>query len=79
MMVSVQLDVARTPIHAWPSSVELLIRRKNTLQTECFCELRAITVAALSSGLVRRLIETRSTWREKRPRQRTSLFIGEWV
>ena len=48
------------------------IRRRNTRQTDCFCELRAITAAALSSGLVRRLIETRSTSRRKRPWQRTS-------
>ena len=72
MMISVQLDVARTSIPAWPSPVKLLIRRRNTLQTDCFCELHAITVAALSSGLVQRLIENRSTSRRKRSRQRTS-------
>merc|ERR550537_1440711 len=41
----------------------LIVRRRNTLQTDCFCGLRAITTAALPNGLVRRLIESPSLFR----------------
>merc|ERR550537_1840848 len=41
----------------------LIVRRRNTLQTDCFCGLRAITTAALPNGLVRRLIESTSLFR----------------
>merc|ERR550537_883284 len=41
----------------------LIVRRRNTLQTDCFCGLRPITTAALPNGLVRRLIESPSLFR----------------
>ena len=41
----------------------LIVRRRNTLQTDCFCDLRAVTATALPSGLARCLIPSLSLFR----------------
>ena len=77
MMISVQLTLhVHQSLRDRPQSNSSHEARTNTLQTDCFCEHRAITVAALSSGLVRRPIETRSTFRRERP-AKNFLFFGD--